>query len=97
MPDSRVTHFQQLRERGDDAQVLRLTWSGLSWVRYGERNDLRYISKAAIVGLVHQVLEGMVQHQVNEPPVHLPLYVPEARPNPYAYACNPARVVPLCA
>ena len=30
VPRSRVTHFQQLRERGDNAQVLDLTWSGLS-------------------------------------------------------------------
>ena len=70
---------------------------GLSWVRYGERTDLRYVPKAVIVGLVCSVLEGMVRHHANEPPTRLPLHVPDSRPSPYSYARSNTHMVPLCA
>ena len=52
VPDARLQYFQSISMRDNDAQVLILTWSGLSWVKYKKRTGPKHISVAVIRGLV---------------------------------------------
>ena len=83
VPDARLQYFQGISMRDSDAQVLILTWSGLSWVKYKQRTDPKHISVAVMRGLVCQVLEGMERSQDNALAVRWPMSVPDGHLSPY--------------
>ena len=97
VPDSRVHFFQHVASRHSEAQVLILTWSGMSWVKYKHRTDHRYISAAVVRSLVSQVLSGTERGQDSVPGVRWPLKVPDGQHSPYSPLSVAPAEVPLLA
>ena len=97
VPDSRVRFFQNIASRTGEAQVLISTWSGLTWVKYRQRTDPRYIPGAVLRSLIYQVLSGMERGQDNVPGVRWPMSVPDTQRSPYSQHTVTLAVVPLLA
>ena len=97
VPDSRVRFFQNAESRADEAQVLILTLSGLSWMKYRQRTDPRCIPAAVVRSLICQVLSGMERGQDNVPGVRWPMLVPDRQRSPYSQHTVTPAVVPLLA
>ena len=87
--------FENMAPRKGEAQVPILPWSGLSWVKYRQHTDPRYIPAAVVRSLMCEVLSGMERGPDKVPGVCWPLSVPDGQHSPYSQQSVTRAKLPL--